>query len=65
MQLTLQTGGFTSHTAINAFRIGWLTGRNAFQCFSVANILADSIQIVITVKTGSNDRRATKNDPKT
>ena len=65
MQLTLQTGGFSSHTAIHAFRIGWLTARNAFQCFSVTNILADSIQVVITVKTGSNNyyRRPTINDP--
>ena len=63
-KLTFQACDFSSHTAINTFRIG-VTGCNAIQSFSDANIMANSIQIVITVKTGSNYQRATGNDLET
>ena len=52
--LTLHTGGVSSNAFRDAFRIGWVTDHKAFVSFFCANIMADSIQIVITVKISSN-----------
>ena len=49
-KLTFQACDFSSHTAINTFRIREVTGRNAFQSFFDANVFANIIQIVITTK---------------
>ena len=47
-KLTFQAGGLSSQTIIDAFRFGRVTGHKAFVSFSMANILANSIQIIIT-----------------
>jgi len=45
--LTVDAVDFSSQTARDAFRIGWITGRNAFESFFDANIIANSIKIII------------------
>ena len=47
-KLTFQAGGFSSKTSIDAFRFSCVAGHNAFVSFFMANIMANSIQIVIT-----------------
>ena len=48
--LTFQTGGVTSKAFRDAYRIGWVADHKAFVSFFCANIMTDSIQIVITVQ---------------
>ena len=48
--LTLQTGGITSEAFRDAFRIGWVADHQAFVSFFGANIMTNSIQIIITEK---------------
>ena len=50
--LTFDAGYFSSQTAIDAFRIGWITSRNAFESFFDTNIMAKSIKMVIPSKLG-------------
>ena len=45
--LTLDAVDFSSQTAIDAFRIGWITGRHAFESFFGANIMTNSIKMII------------------
>ena len=51
--LTFQTGGVISEAFRDAFRISLVADHKAFVSFFGANIMADSIQIVITVKLSS------------
>ena len=50
--LTFDAGYFSSQTTIDAFRIGWITSRNAFESFFDTNIMAKSIKMVIPSKLG-------------
>ena len=50
--LTFDAGDFSSETAIDTFRIGWITGRDAFESFFDANIMANSIKMVIPSRVG-------------
>ena len=50
-KLTFQACDFSSHTAINTFRIREVTGRNAFQSFFDANVFAKNELHGITVDT--------------
>ena len=52
--LTLDAGHFSPETAIDTFRIGWVTDHNAFECFFDANIMANSIKMVISSNVGLN-----------
>ena len=61
--LTLQTGGITSEAFRDAFRIGWVADHQAFVSFFGANIMTNSIQIIITVKESSNSRISTGEQP--
>ena len=54
--LTFDAGYFSSQTAIDAFRIGWITSRNAFESFFDTYIMANSIKMVIPREVGLNDR---------
>ena len=48
--LTLDACDFSSQTAIDTFRIGWVTGRNAFESFLDTDIMANSIKMVVPSK---------------
>ena len=48
--LTVETGYFSSQAAIDTFRIGWVTSRNAFESFLDTDIMANSIKMVVPSK---------------
>ena len=48
--LTLDAGDFSSQTAIDTFRISWITSRNAFESFLDTDIMANSIKMVVPSK---------------
>ena len=50
--LTFDAGDFSSQTSIDAFRIGWITGRDAFESFFDADIMANSIKMVVPSEVG-------------
>ena len=45
--LTVETRYFSSQTVIDAFRVCYVTGHNAFESFFDANIMANNIKMVI------------------
>ena len=52
--LTVETRYFSSQTVIDAFRFSWVTDHNAFESFFDANIMANSIKMVISSNVGLN-----------
>ena len=51
--LTVETGYFSSQAAIDTFRIGWVTSRNAFESFLDTDIMANStIKMVVPSEIG-------------
>ena len=54
--LTFDAGYFSSQAAIDTFRIGWITSRNAFESFFNAYIMANSIKMIIPCKLALNYR---------
>ena len=50
--LTFEAFDFSSKAAIDTFGIGWITGRDAFESFFDANIMANSIKMVISSRIG-------------
>ena len=46
--LTVGAYHFSSDTGVDTFRIGWITGHNAFEGFIEAKITANGVKIIIT-----------------